>query len=244
MTNVFISGITSGIGKALAFHYAAQGRKVFGLGRQELNYSHDNIIYKKIDLFDLESIEKNLLLLLGDSANIHLVILNAAVLGRIDRLELTSIDELKAQMDINLWSQKILIETIARTNPYVKQIVGISSGAAMKGELGWNGYSISKVAFNMLIELYACEYPHIHFIALAPGVIDTPMQIFLNEQASKNNISSVVPIQSLREAGLLKSPDDFAQLFSVAIHSFRKFQSGSYVDMRHLEEACNIFYQA
>lgn len=236
MGNIFISGITSGIGKSLAIHYAKAGHQVFGIGRRALGFTHTNISFRQLDLYELDGVDKELKSLLGDQANLDLAILNAAVLGKINLLQATTLDELKMQMDINLWAQKIMIETLMQTNPQIKNIVGISSGAALKGDLGWNGYSISKAAFNMLIQLYAGEYPNTHFVALAPGLVETPMQDLLNTQAQENGIASVTPTNALKAEKILQSAEEFAQLFAGLLPVISQYESGSYVDIREIQE--------
>jgi NAD(P)-dependent dehydrogenase (short-subunit alcohol dehydrogenase family) len=240
MGNIFISGITSGIGKALALYFANTGYRVFGIGRRPLGFVHANISYRQLDLGELDKIDENLQALLGNNAKLDVAILNAAVLGKIDRLQVTTLGELKTQMDINLWAQKIIIETLLQTNPRIKNIVGISSGAALKGELGWNGYSISKAAFNMLIQLYASEYPHTHFIALAPGLVETPMQDLLAIQARNNGLSSIVPIETLKALRSIRSAEEFAQLFAGLLPVISRYESGSYVDIREIQDVNNF----
>ena len=46
-------------------------------------------------------------------------------------------------MELNVWANKELIDTLA-LHAKVKQIVGISSGAAINGSKGWGSYSLSK----------------------------------------------------------------------------------------------------
>ena len=90
------------------------------------------------------------------------------MLGSLGDMSEAQLDDLKRVMDVNVWSNKTVLDALfARAFP-VKQVVTISSGAAVNGNRGWRGYSISKAALNMLTRLYAAENPDTHFCARWP----------------------------------------------------------------------------
>ena len=101
-----------------------------------------------------------------------IVILNAGILGEIRILNHTNLTEIKDVMELNVWANKEIIDAIS-SYASAKQIIGISSGAAVNGTKGWGAYSLSKSTLNMLLKVYANELPQIHFSALAPGIIKT-----------------------------------------------------------------------
>ena len=87
----------------------------------------------------------------------------------------------------------------------IDQVIAISSGASQSGSRGWNGYSLSKAALNMLVKLYAGERPETHFTSLAPGLIDTAMQDYLTNLPED---SRYAPLEVLKAAkGTPKMPD-------------------------------------
>jgi benzil reductase ((S)-benzoin forming) len=96
-------------------------------------------------------------------------VLNAGVIAEIKDLQHTGLDEIKRVMDINVWSNKILIDLLISQEEPPKQIAAISSGASVYGNRGWNAYSLSKAALNMLIKLYAREKEIITFLFNCPG---------------------------------------------------------------------------
>ena len=65
-------------------------------------------------------------------------------------------------MQINVWANKLIIDTLLANINNVKQIVGISSGASQSGARSWNGYALSKAALNMLISIYSAEVSNTH----------------------------------------------------------------------------------
>lgn len=234
MANIFISGISAGIGKALALHYARQGNVVYGVSRRALDYAHEGIRHRQVDLACLDAIGSHMAELLGGAGSIALAILGAAAPGRIARMADTSIAELKAVMDVNVWAQKALIDALLATDPAIPRILAISSGASVQGSLGWSGYALSKCALNMLVQLYASEYPSTHFVALAPGLVETAMQDYVFNEVSALEFPSVGPLHAARGTLAMPGPDQFACDFDHVFARLCNVESGAYVDMRAL----------
>ena len=153
--NVLITGTSSGLGFGLARYYLENGHTVYGLSRrmnEDLKNSGD-FKFLSQDVTSFREVETNLLSFLKEVKVLDLVILNAGILNEIKDLKDTTIDEIRQVMDVNVWANKILIDSLIRQVNEVKQVVAISSGAAVSGSRGWNAYSLSKAALNMLINL-------------------------------------------------------------------------------------------
>ena len=230
MKNIFISGISSGIGKGLAQYYAKAGVTIFGISRRDLDYAHENIKHMVCDITNSYSLEQKLKLLIGDNT-LDLAILNAGVLGSMTSMKDASMDDLKSTMDTNLWAQKGILDTLIN-NFKITSIFGISSGAAINGNVGWSGYSISKAAFNMLIQLYAKENPDIHFLAFAPGLVDTAMQEHISTKVDAKEFPSVERLQKARGTKDMPSTQEFATSFDKCLSRVSQIESGSFVDIR------------
>lgn len=230
MKNIFISGISSGIGRGLALFYAEKGVTVFGISRRKLDYSHENIKHIQYDIRN--PVEEELKALIG-SKSLDLVILNAGVLGNMTSMKDATMDDLKSTMDTNLWAQKSLIDVLVN-NFEIRSIFGISSGAAINGNVGWSGYSLSKAAFNMLIQLYAKENPQIHFLAYAPGLVDTAMQEHISTKVDANEYPSVERLQKARANKEMPTAEEFAVNFDKSLSHVLKLESGSFVDIRKI----------
>lgn len=230
MKNIFITGISSGAGEGLAKYFAQKGVHVYGISRRQLTYSHENIFHKQVDISKSEEVKglKDFL-----PKDIDLVILNAGILGKMSTMKEAEISELKRTMDINLWSQKEILDVIIE-NTATKKIIGISSGKAINGNVGWSGYCLSKAAFNMLIQLYADEYPEIHFCAFAPGLIDTPMQDFLCEDEKTQEFENMKRLKAARGTKDMPTPIEFALLFDKKLDVILSVKSGSYLDLRKI----------
>jgi NAD(P)-dependent dehydrogenase (short-subunit alcohol dehydrogenase family) len=153
------------------------------------------------------------------------------VLGEIKPLNQTSLMEIKEVMEINVWANKEIIEALSEY-AFIQQIVGISSGASLRGSKGWGAYALSKSSLNMLLKVYAKELPDIHFTALAPGVIDTAMVRHITHTADETEYPSVSRIKK----GKIQSPKEAAHLLVDTFPKLFECESGSFVDVRTMED--------
>ena len=233
---IFITGNSSGLGRGFTRHYLRQGAEVYGCSRRGCNLQESGGRLHDIhcDLGDLESIAPALDALLGGVEKLDLVILNAGILGAIKTMRDTTLEELRRIMDINVWSNKVILDWLLDSGMSIGQIVFISSGAAVNGSKGWGGYSLSKAALNMLARLYAHEFPATHLTALAPGLVDTPMQDYLCDPGSVN-VEEFPSVQKLRDArgtANMPAPDEAAARIAAVIPELGSHPSGSFLDIR------------
>ncbi len=230
MQNVLITGVSSGIGRALAADFLAKGYRVYGISRRDPGLEGPGFTFIPCDLSETETIASSLLQSIPPKTPFTYVILNAGVLGRIEPIAQSSLEELKGVMDINLWANKVLIDILLREQCSIKQMIAVSSGAAVNGSKGWGGYSLSKAALNMLMKLYARELESTHITALAPGLVATPMLNGILETVDPEAFPSVARLQ----AGEKRSPQEAAELMIGLFPKLLEFESGSFVDVRNL----------
>jgi NAD(P)-dependent dehydrogenase (short-subunit alcohol dehydrogenase family) len=234
--NILITGTTSGLGLGLSTYYLEKGYTVFGISRsthKELT-EYKNYKHLEQDIANFESLENRLFDFIKNIEKLDLVVLNAGILPGIKDMKETSLESLKQVMDVNLWANKILIDALVKAIPSIEQVVAISSGASVFGNRGWNGYSISKAALNMLIKLYARENPGIHFCALAPGLIDSNMQDYIYSLEKDNRFPSIDRLQSAKGTDVMPSPIKAASLLADGFKKVRNYESGSYQDIREI----------
>ena len=234
MSIVFISGTSSGLGNALVKEYLRKGARVWGLSRRiptdlqpQSAYTHFSC-----DLADPKQITATVNRLPQGTPVLDLVILNAAILPEINDMKATPLEAIKKVMDINVWANKLLIDLISERINVVKQVVAVSSGASVSGSRGWNAYSISKAALNMMISLYAKEMPDTHFSAIAPGVVDTEMQETIASLPDDPRFSAQERLKKMRKANQMFTPEEAARLMLVVMGLARDEPSGSYLDAR------------
>ncbi len=231
--NVCITGSSRGLGKAFVENFLSKGEKVYGLGRSEV--LDKRYRYAQVDIADLDALKKVLESLLDGVESLELLVLNAGILGRIQDISLCTMEQLKKEMDVNMWANKVILDFIIAKKIKVKQVIAVSSGASVNGSLGWNGYSLSKAALNMLIKLYAAEMRETHLSAIAPGLVKTEMidSILLGDHDVKRYTS----VQSLRDSekrGLVLSAKQTAAKISLLLPRLLQEESGSFIDIRTL----------
>ena len=231
MKNILITGVSSGLGFALAKAYLDNGDAVYAIGRTMPKQLENNphFFFFPYDLRDPFMIKSTLAKFL-DKRSFSLVILNAGVLGDINTLDKVETSHIKEVMDINVWANKELIDLLASKST-VQQIVGVSSGASVNGSKGWGAYSISKASLNMLLKVYAKELPEIHFTSLAPGIIQTPMVEHIINKVDDTVFTSA---KTLKEAPI-QTPQEAAHTLLSIFPKLLAYESGSFLDVRTME---------
>ncbi len=239
---ILITGVHTGIGRALADMFSGNRAEVFGISRQKPESWKEGKgeHFLPLDLSDLQAVERLVPQFLARVPELDLVVLNAGILGRIGDMQEVSIEELKHVMDVNVWANKVLLDAMFRIrgdgaeNLEVRQVVAISSGAAVSGARGWNGYSISKAALNMLIRLYAAERPETHFSALAPGLVDTGMQEHIASLTPDPRFANLDRLRKARGTPQMPTPEELAPRLGTAFEKVREMESGVFADLRNL----------
>ncbi len=233
---IFITGISSGIGYGLAREYLINGHSVYGISRRDhaklKKFEHFNFLSQDITQFG--EIRQNLRKFLENLRKLDLVVLNAGTLPPINDLKDTSLQTLKDIMNVNVWANKVIIDSLFTLMEDISQVVAISSGAAVSGARGWNGYALSKATLNMLIKLYAKEFPNTHFSAIAPGIIDTSMQEYISGLPEDERFSVVQRLKSMRGTPDMPGPATAAPRLIKAFKKILQIESGKFVDIREL----------
>jgi benzil reductase ((S)-benzoin forming) len=232
---VLITGVGSGIGLGLARACLARGDRVYALGRRSLpGGAPPAFRFEACDLADYASIAPSVERLLADMPRLDLAVLNAGMLGTIGDMGEVPLAEMKAVMDVNLWANKGVLDALFAGGREVGQVVAVSSGAAVSGARGWNAYALSKAALNMLVKLYAAERPGTHFSALAPGLVDTPMQEAMRARSPDPRFSTVERLRKAWGTADMPGPDAAAARLLLAFDRLLDLKSGDFHDIRAL----------
>ena len=232
MKNIFITGVNTGLGNALAVAYLSKGYKVYAVGREvpSILDKNPNFFFFTYDLSETYMLKESLKDFI-QKRTFEIAILNAGVLGDIKPLNQTNLMQIKEVMEVNVWANKEIIDALSEY-AFVHQVVGISSGASINGSKGWGAYSLSKSSLNMLFNIYAKELPDIHFIALAPGVIDTDMVRHIIHTIDERKYPSVTRLKE----GKIQSPKEAAHLLIETFPKLYEYESGSYLDVRTMND--------
>lgn len=228
MKNILITGCSSGLGLALCNHYLDKGFNVYGIARKQPDIEHPNFKFKSFDLSKVSEIKEALTPFIQEIQELELVYLNAGMLGEIKPSLEVSVDELKEVYELNVYANKALLDVLCTIE--VHTIIAISSGAAKNGSKGWASYSLSKAGLNMLINLYAKEMLNTKLLAVAPGVIETPMTDYIRFDIDDEKFPSA---KQLKE-GEIQTPKEAAVRLDEFVNNCYRFESGLFIDVRDI----------
>lgn len=182
---VFITGASSGIGAALAEHYASQGATVGITGRREDQLQALSAkllcsnVYYVADVRDAAAMRQAADDFIRRYGVPDIVIANAGISSGTLTENAEDADVIQAVLDTNV------IGMVYTFQPFIKamrergkgRLVGIASVAGVRGLPGAGAYSASKAAAITYLESLRVEMQAfgIHVTTIAPGYIKTPM---------------------------------------------------------------------
>ncbi|ANN65939.1 SDR family oxidoreductase [Bordetella bronchialis] len=186
MRHVFITGASSGLGRALARHYASQGATVGLVGRREdalrelaatLPGAH---AWYALDVRDRAALHAAAADFLSRSGGmVDGVIASAGISAGTLTEETRDFEVFQSIVQTNL------LATVATFEPFIAamrragtgRLVGISSVAGVRGLPGAGAYSASKAAVTVYCESLRTELARdgIRVVTIAPGYIRTAM---------------------------------------------------------------------
>jgi NAD(P)-dependent dehydrogenase (short-subunit alcohol dehydrogenase family) len=179
MKIAIITGISRGIGKAIAEKFLNEGFRVIGLSTSgNYPFQHKYLVVHKIDLANPIGIKRFVEIIEDQKEKIDIVINNAGI--SIDKSSTISIDILKKTLDVNLYG---LIQLTEQLIPFVNKgghIINLSSGLGSLKD-ATNSYSpsyrISKAAVNMYTRTLASRLKdkNITVSCVDPGWVKTDM---------------------------------------------------------------------
>ncbi|WP_272149351.1 (S)-benzoin forming benzil reductase [Tenacibaculum aiptasiae] len=240
MDIIIITGGSKGIGKALVEKYASKNYKVYTLSRSINNLK--NCIEISVDLSNNKTTQEAFSTLLEELNNINItsitLINNAGRLGVISSLENIAVDDISKSIQLNTTTPLILsslfIKNLKNLN-CKKQIINISSGAAMKPYEGWSVYCTSKAAIDMMTKAIAAEQNELEngvkCVAIYPGVVDTNMQTTIRS-TDKKDFKNLQRFIDLKENNELYTPEYVAESI-YSIDTLNKLKNGDIVDIRN-----------
>ena len=239
MDIIIITGGSKGIGKALAEKYVLENYKVYVLSRTSGNLK--NSIHISVDLSDTITTQKTFSSLLNDIKTQHIssitLINNAGRLGNISNLENITPEDITKSIQLNTTTPLILSSLFINATQSLtckKQIISISSGAAVNPYEGWSVYCTSKAAIDMMTKTIALEQNNLEngvkCNAIYPGVVDTNMQTQIRK-TSENDFQNVQRFIDLKESNQLYKPKFVADKI-YQIDTENKLSNGDIIDIR------------
>jgi benzil reductase ((S)-benzoin forming) len=234
--NILITGTSSGLGFALAKEYLDNGSVVYGISRSFNDRLKDYEDYHHLshDLFELNDLPVKLKGFLKDINVLDLVVLNAGVYPNSSNMRKTSVDEVSGIMRVNVWANKVIIDTLMETVADIYQVVAITSGSIINNARSLHIYSLSKSALNSLIKFYSEEIPKTHFTALAPGIINSGLQEYISRLPEDRYCPVIRKLQMMRRTGKMTDPRFAANYLVEAMGTVLQEESGSFIDVNDI----------
>tara|TARA_R100000008_G_C3571025_1_gene162132 strand:+ start:36 stop:725 length:690 start_codon:yes stop_codon:yes gene_type:complete len=228
--NVLITGVSSGLGKSLKDEYLSLGHNVYGISRNTVNDCN----HSSLDLSYVPNVSQKLPNLLEGVRELDVVILNAGMLGEIKTFDKWGYGELLEVMNVNVWSNKYILDWLFKNDIKVSQVITISSGASEHTYKGWGGYSITKSALRMMTEVYSKEIEDTHFLSVAPGLVDTSMQEYLCNEVDVNEFPLTEKFIQSKKDGTTRSSEEVSKQIINSMKKFKEFENGSFIDLRSI----------
>lgn len=182
--NVFITGASSGIGQALARHYALQGatlglaaRRTEALETLAISLPGRHHIYP-LDVTDADALAAAAADFMARVGAPDVVIANAGISIGTLTAERSDNHAFRRVLEVNLLGMVHTFQPfIAAMQATGGRLVGIASVAGIRGLPGAGAYSASKAATIAYLESLRVELrgSGIDVVTIAPGYIDTPM---------------------------------------------------------------------
>ena len=166
-----VTGVSSGIGEAIAQRLLAEGWAVVGLSRSRPAIATDGLTHKPVDLSDREALAAALAGTGPLDAVVHAAgILRVGCLGELDP------ENGREMWRLHVDVAEQIIEALAPSLPDGARIVLLGSRTAM-GSPGRAQYAATKAAVVGMARSFAIELAprRITVNVVAPGATDTPM---------------------------------------------------------------------
>lgn len=192
-----VTGVSSGIGEAIAKRLLAEGWSIIGFSRGEPAFAHDRLTHVPVDIADRAALAQALTGLGAVDAIVHAAgILRVGTLGSLDPANG------QAMWRLHVDAAEQIVEALAASLPEGARIVFIGSRTAA-GSAGRAQYAATKAALIGMARSFAIELAprRITVNVISPGATDTPM---LKDPAR----AAVVP--KMPPMGRLVKPDEVA----------------------------------
>ena len=239
---LIITGGSKGLGLGLAKEYHKNGYRVISISRSKAEKLYFEEQYQ-CDLSKneiIESVVKEIFLHLDKNNTQQLTLINnAGDLGTVNTLENLVPDEISYPIQVNLTAPLVLSSQFIKSSKEwncKKQIINISSGAAVNPYESWVMYCASKAGLDMMTKVVSKEQKElangVSIVSIYPGIVDTDMQ----EKARntpKEHFKAVQRFIDFHKHGDLFSPEQVAkQIYLLDVGG--ELKSGRILDVRNV----------
>ena len=183
MKNIWITGASSGIGKALALKFANEGWQVAASARREnllneISELNENISSFPLDVTNKDDCKETFELIKNKYQNIDICFFSTGTWDPKKEKEI-DVDQMKKVMEVNFFGTLNCIKAVEK---YFREknsghISIVSSIAGYRGLPNSTGYGASKAALNNFAESLYFDFGryNVKVSLVSPGFIKTPM---------------------------------------------------------------------
>jgi len=209
---VFITGASSGIGKATAYEFAKKGADlIIGARRIERledikndieQHYNSNVLTLQLDVTDLSMCKKNIMNLNEEWKSIDILVNNAGLASGKDKVQNADIDDWEVMIDTNvkglLYMSRYVIDIMKERNK--GHIINIGSTSGHEVYPGGSVYCGTKHAVDAIskgMRLDLVEYP-IRVTEISPGMVESEFSLVRfkgNEDKAEKVYEGFVPLQ-------------------------------------------------
>lgn len=193
--NVFITGTSRGIGRAIAQRFKDNGFNIIAPGRNDMDLSYAESVLDYLRLHPDLSVD---------------ILVNNAGENRLSPINQLSLNQWRMIHAVNLDSPLLLIKEFSRNMMEKKwgRIVNISSFYSLVTREARAAYSSSKAALNALTRTACLEYGPYNVLinSVCPGFVSTEMTTRNNSEEEIELLCKQIPL------GRLAKPSEIAEL--------------------------------
>lgn len=216
-----VTGYSRGLGAAIAEHLLARGYAVLGLARQPNDALQTRFPAQLTSVaLDLANAQALADWLAGEAltefvagAEQALLINNAGTVQPVGPPGVLGAAAVARAVSLNIAAPLMLADTFvtATASACERRIVHVSSGAARNAYAGWSVYCATKAALDQHARAVAEDrVSGLRICSLAPGVIDTDMQLEVRTSADER-FPARSRFEALKRDGALATPQACAQ---------------------------------
>ncbi len=219
LSAAIVTGVSRGLGEALAVELLARGFDVLGIGRtSSMKLKGERYRFAECDLSKpalLAAAVTPGLRAMAEREPASVVLINnaaiAAPAGVLGALDAAGVETAIAT---NVTAPMVLTDLFCRAFDQAacaRRVINISSGAAQSAIPGSSTYCVSKAALEMLTRALAVDHPasSVLSIGVRPGIFETAMQAWLRSR-NPAEFPSAQLFRRFKADGLLKEPADVA----------------------------------